>query len=370
MARFELKTCLQGARATIAAVLLVLGVQAQASLTTHSSSASFLAALGTAGTDDITATAVEAATSRSAGSFDYTVGASSGIRALQHNGANYVGNNVGYEWVTFTPSAASAIGGQFFGSDVFGGFKAGGVTLRVLDSLGEDAIFTIAPSGLEDAFFGVTSTGTIRSLWVHADQGATPSYLAVGSVTIGTTSAVPEPSVIALMAFGLFVVGVAMSGRSRRSHATEITMLMASKQESTHTVNKDATLARSFVSLAFSAFVGVACGISTTAAAVASSSPPTAKMPPGAGMTYEQMVKAMGAAQQTDKMRARLVGKSVRLKLKKSGPTSFAVADGDGISFRCEQSAPTFKGGAVRSQITDVEDTAEGNFMVSLQRCE
>jgi hypothetical protein len=118
-----------------------------------------------------------------------------------------------------------------------------------------------------------------------------------------------------------------------------------------------------------SALVGLACvmnSLTANSASPGSLDPKSALAP----MTYEQMVKAMAAEQQTDKMRARLAGKSVRLKLKKAGPNALVVAVGDGISFFCEQRAQAFKGGAVTSQITDVADTAEGNFMVSLRRCE
>jgi hypothetical protein len=147
-------------------------------------------------------------------------------------------------------------------------------------------------------------------------------------------------------------------------------MLIASKKRSTVALNRDAKNVRSSASFLISTAAGLACAMVTTAAAIASTSPPAVKNAVGAAMTYEQLVKVMGAAQQTDKMRARLVGKSVQLKLKKSGPSAFVVSPEDGIGFACDQRAPTFKGGPVRAQISNIEDTPEGNFLLTLQRCE
>ena len=103
--------------------------------------------------------------------------------------------------------------------------------------------------------------------------------------------------------------------------------------------------------------------------AIGASSKPTVNNS-SAAMSYQKMVQVMAAAGQTERMRASLVGKTVQLTLKKAGPTAFAVDVADGISFACEQQPKTFKGGAVRAQISNIEDTAEGNFMVFLQRCD
>lgn len=216
MTRHKQHTLHAGVRSIVTCGLIAIGAQAHASLTTYSSSTSFLAALASSGTEYFTASSGGIALSRSAGAFDYTIGADSGMRAVQVNGTSYIVNNVGYEWVSLKPKSANAIGGQFFGSGLLNGSNAGSLTLRVFDSLGEDAIFTVTPTSLNDAFFGVSSTGTIQSLWVHADQGWTPSYLYLGSVSIGFTSAVPEPGAMALMLAGL-AVGLPASRRFKRS---------------------------------------------------------------------------------------------------------------------------------------------------------
>ena len=115
----------------------------------------------------------------------------------------------------------------------------------------------------------------------------------------------------------------------------------------------------------FCASMGLSLSLATAAVAATSSS--TAK---GAVLSYAQMNKRMGQANQTERMRQALVGQVVQLKLQKSGPTAFVVSPEDGISFSCAQRAPSFKGGSVQSQITNIEDTPEGNFMVTLQRCD
>lgn len=189
---------------------------AQAALTTYSSASNFSSALTQQGTDTFSDIALGVPYVRWANAFSYTVSASSGLRPLEIDGASYIGNNTGYEWITFAPTSVNAIGGEFFAADMYGAFKAGTVTVRVFDSTGSDEIFTITPSSATvESFFGVTSTGFITRLDVRADQGWTPSYLAADNITVGTISAVPEPSSLALVLTGAGVVSVLMSRRRK-----------------------------------------------------------------------------------------------------------------------------------------------------------
>ena len=147
-------------------------------------------------------------------------------------------------------------------------------------------------------------------------------------------------------------------------------MLKIRKQNTIRGIDREVNNARWRASQVISTSVGLVCAMATTLAAIASTGAPAMKSPVGDVMTYDQLVKAMGAAGQTDRMRARLVGKLVQLKLKKSGPSAFVVGLEDGIGFVCAQRAPTYKGGSLRAQISNIEDTPEGNFLLTLQRCE
>lgn len=126
---------------------------------------------------------------------------------------------------------------------------------------------------------------------------------------------------------------------------------------------------RSNLPLLMPTLVSMACLLGASHQAIAASSKHDVNRP-SAAISYQKMVQVMGAAGQTERMRASLVGKTVQLTLNKVSPTAFAVDAADGISFICDQQSNAFKGGAVRSQISKIDDTAEGNFMVFLQRCD
>lgn len=196
------------------ACVLTAGSQAHAELMAYSSLSSFSSVLTSQGTDAFSDIATNTAETRTAGPFAYGISADSGIRPLVVGSATYIGNNVGYEWLSFSTTSINAIGGEFFASDVFGNFKAGGVTFRVIDSLGADEMFTITPSGTNSqSFFGVVSDGFITSFQVHADQGWFPSYLAADNITLGTVSSVPEPSSLALVLAGVGLMGAVLARR-------------------------------------------------------------------------------------------------------------------------------------------------------------
>jgi hypothetical protein len=89
----------------------------------------------------------------------------------------------------------------------------------------------------------------------------------------------------------------------------------------------------------------------------------------GSVLSYDQMMKAMGQAQETSRMNKVLVGKTLSVKLKRSGPDLLVVSQQDGVFFHCETRAKSFKGGPVKTEVLKIEDTAEGNFMVTLKAC-
>lgn len=196
------------------ACVLTAGTHAHAELMAYSSLSSFSSVLTNQGTDELSDISTSNAETRTAGPFSYGIRADSGIRTLAVGSATYIGNNVGHEWLSFSTTSVNAIGGEFFGSDLFGNFKAGGVTFRVIDSRGADEMFTITPTSTNtQSFFGVVSDGFITSFQVHADQGWIPSYLAADNITLGTASAIPEPSSLTLVLAGVGLMGTVMARR-------------------------------------------------------------------------------------------------------------------------------------------------------------
>lgn len=69
---------------------------------------------------------------------------------------------------TFQP-VVSAIGGQFFVSNINGGFAAGSIVLQVVDSLGDTETLTVGAES-PNSFVGFVTNGTIVSLAVTSVQ--------------------------------------------------------------------------------------------------------------------------------------------------------------------------------------------------------
>ncbi len=200
------------------AALLVAASGAQAALTTFSSSASFLAALSASGTDNFTGFNITGSTpnpiTRNAGSFGYT--ADVGPTGLFFGGGTtanpFLSTNTATDTMsfgTFTGGVVSAIGGNFFGSNISGLFAAGAVTVVVTDSLGATVSTTINPSSeATGSFLGFTSNGTITSMTVAAVQPVSGFlWPSADNLTLGTVAAIPEPGTYAMFAAGLAALG-------------------------------------------------------------------------------------------------------------------------------------------------------------------
>ena len=202
----------------VAALVAVSGAS-QAALTVYTSQAAFLAAVSAPGTDTYTGFSITGATpspiTRSAGSYQYTATAETTTFFGAGTTANpWLSTNTATDSITFNAftGGASAIGGNFFGSDISGLFSAGNITLVATDSLGATSSQTIT-GATTTSFLGFVSTGTLSSLVVEAVQGATPLWPTVDNLTLAV--AVPEPGTYAMLLAGLGVVG--FMARRRRS---------------------------------------------------------------------------------------------------------------------------------------------------------
>jgi len=106
--------------------------------------------------------------------------------------------------VTFTSGNVTAVGGNFYATNIADAFQSVAVTLTLSDSTS----VTFTPSSLSDSYRGFTSNLTITSLTMSAPGGSL--YAGLDNLTVGVT-AVPEPASWALM--GLGVAGLLVARR-------------------------------------------------------------------------------------------------------------------------------------------------------------
>ncbi|MCV2367904.1 PEP-CTERM sorting domain-containing protein [Roseateles oligotrophus] len=203
------------------AALLAIAGTAQATVTVYNSLASYNAAAAGGGTDTFNDMPVGAQVAgpinRNAGAIGYTGTVTSGETSFWTAGEDpadvWLSTNERKALVTFDNFSASVkgIGGNFFGSDLFGAFVANQTThLTVVDSSGTTNIDLLGTD--INSFMGFVSTGTITSLTISV--GDVPgTWLTANNLVM--TAAVPEPSTYALMFAGLGLVG--MMARRRKS---------------------------------------------------------------------------------------------------------------------------------------------------------
>ena len=87
-------------------------------------------------------------------------------------------------------------------------------------------------------------------------------------------------------------------------------------------------------------------------------------------LTYRAVTKIIRDAKGNDQLTAaNLVGKSVSLTLKATGPQALVVDPKDGVFFVCASRSPAFRSGAVTAKIVAYETTPDGDASISLDQC-
>lgn len=186
----------------------------QAATMLYTSRDSFVAATVAAGTDtfsDLSGISdVQSPLSRTAGTFSYVASSASTFFGVGTNGETWLSTNDAVASISFSQfsGGATAIGGNFFGSDIAGGFASGDMTL-IASSANGSVEWTIT-NAVVTSFVGFVSTEPILSLALRAEQPPTLLWPTVDNLTLAGTEvlAVPEPGTFGLLMAGLAVLGL------------------------------------------------------------------------------------------------------------------------------------------------------------------
>lgn len=192
---------------------------AQAALTVFTSTASFLAAISSTGTDTFEEASAGGENpspfNRAAGSYTYKATATGGFYGSGSGSDAALSTNSSGIPVSFGSfsSSIAAIGANIFATDINGNFYTGSLTVLATDSLGATSSQTLAPTDVgTGSFIGFISNSTIVSLLVT--PVLTDRFASIDNLTLGQIAPIPEPASMVMMAAGLLALRRATRGRS------------------------------------------------------------------------------------------------------------------------------------------------------------
>jgi hypothetical protein len=187
-------------RSLIAFSLAALACAAASAQTTvYTTNAAFLAMVAPGSyLETFTQVAVDSGPSftYSGGGFSYTVTADNGASTVYRSGT-IIGNNLPdlSLTLTFTTGNVTAVGGEFFTTNISDIFQAAAVTL----TLNNGTVVNYTPTSQTNSFRGFTTPVPILSLTMSAPG---PSlYNSIDNLRVGAV--VPEPGTYAMMGLGL-----------------------------------------------------------------------------------------------------------------------------------------------------------------------
>ena len=191
--------------------LLLIPASPQANTQIYTSQSNFLAAVNISGTDnfsDITfSSELASPLTRNAGTYTYSASTISAFFGAGSASDPWLSTDDATSSIYFDgfSGGVTAIGGNFFGSNIDGNFEPGDVTVTIFN-LSESVTWTIADAS-PTSFLGFTSLVPITSLVLRAEQPATLLWPTVDNLTFAV-AVVPEPDSCVLMLAGLAILGL------------------------------------------------------------------------------------------------------------------------------------------------------------------
>ena len=153
--------------------------------------------------DDLLVQPYGTALARTAGGFGYTVSAQDSLYGAGGGGDGWISTNAGYDTLTFHNFTfpVYALGGEFFGSDIYGQFTPG-TSIVLTASDGVSTTYLLGNSET-DSFVGFISSSPLNSVMVAtAGEGY---WVTANNLTLALP--VPEPGAYGMMLAGLGMVG-------------------------------------------------------------------------------------------------------------------------------------------------------------------
>lgn len=192
------------------AALLCATAGAQAAITVYTTQADFLAAVSAPGVDTFDDLEVEPygdTVFRTAGAYNYQAYSSGAIWGAGDATDHWLSNNTSYTPIVFSnfSGGVSAFGGNFFGTDVAGGFVPdANVVLTALD--GTTLTYTLA-GATTDSFLGFVSDAPLTAVVLGTD--GRDYWPTANNVVL----AVPEPATYGMLLAGIGLLGAAARRR-------------------------------------------------------------------------------------------------------------------------------------------------------------
>ena len=182
---------------------------ANAAITVYTSQSAFLAAVSSYGTDtfdDLTVDSLGDSINRTAGAYSYTASAANGLYGAGGPGDYWLSTNARTDPIVFSnfSSGVTAFGGNFFGSDIAGGYVANG-TLTLTASDGTALTYTLN-NATQTSFLGFIADTGLNTVTVEA-PGLGTYWPTANNVVL----AVPEPAT-----YGMFMAGLGLLGFEAR----------------------------------------------------------------------------------------------------------------------------------------------------------
>ena len=193
------------AKALSLAALLCAAASSQAAITIYTNQADFLAAVSAPGYDsydDLTVDLYGTTLDRTAGAYAYQAYAAGGLYGAGTDPDHWLSTNLSLDPIVFQnfTGGVTAFGGNFFGSDISGGYIPNG---NLVLSAEDGSTVTYALNGATQAsFLGFVSDTALSSVTLSTDGGA--YWPTANNVVL----AVPEPASYGMLLAGLGCVGL------------------------------------------------------------------------------------------------------------------------------------------------------------------